>query len=35
MGTNAALNFQKKIAATIRQKTQISDLQNYLKKDLE
>jgi len=35
MGTNAALNFQKKIAATIRQKTQINTLQNYLKKDLE
>lgn len=35
MGTNAALNFQKKIAATIRQKTHLDDLQNYLKKDLE
>jgi len=35
MGTNAALNFQKKIAATIRQKSQINNLQNYLKEDLE
>jgi HPr kinase/phosphorylase len=35
MGTNAARDFQKKLTATIRQKTRSEDLQNYLKKDLE
>jgi len=35
MGTNAALDFQKKLTAAIRQKTRMDDLHNYLKKDLE
>lgn len=35
MGTNAAHDFEKKIAASIRQKIRIDEIQNYLKKDLE
>ncbi|PIS30379.1 MAG: HPr(Ser) kinase/phosphatase [Candidatus Marinimicrobia bacterium CG08_land_8_20_14_0_20_45_22] len=35
MGKNAAKEFQKKLLATIRKKTQQNDLESYLKKDYE
>ena len=35
MGENSARNFEKKLAAKIRKKTHLSELQQYLKKDFE
>ncbi len=35
MGKNAALEFERKLAARIRLKTRINELQRYLKKDFE